>query len=147
VGAGRRAGTRSTTLHRPDPRDLDALETRAGKARARAYDVVLDGTELGGGSIRIHDPELQQRVFRLLGIGEEERARASASCSRRCRSARRRTAASPRPRPPGHADGRRDVDPRRHRLPQDRLGERPDDRGAVAVDAQQLAELGIAVAE
>jgi aspartyl-tRNA synthetase len=56
----------------PDPRDVEALETATGKARARAYDVVLDGTELGGGSIRIHDSALQQRVFKLLGIGAEE---------------------------------------------------------------------------
>jgi aspartyl-tRNA synthetase len=56
----------------PDPRDVDGLESEAGKARARAYDVVLDGTELGGGSIRIHDSALQQRVFKLLGIGAEE---------------------------------------------------------------------------
>jgi aspartyl-tRNA synthetase len=56
----------------PDPRDVEGLEGETGKARARAYDVVLDGTELGGGSIRIHDSGLQQRVFQLLGIGEEE---------------------------------------------------------------------------
>jgi aspartyl-tRNA synthetase len=56
----------------PDARDVETLETETGKARARAYDVVLDGTELGGGSIRIHDSALQQRVFQLLGIGEEE---------------------------------------------------------------------------
>jgi aspartyl-tRNA synthetase len=56
----------------PDPRDLDRLESDPGSVRARAYDVVLNGTELGGGSIRIHDPEVQSRVFRLLGIGEEE---------------------------------------------------------------------------
>jgi aspartyl-tRNA synthetase len=56
----------------PDPRDLERLESDPGSVRARAYDVVLNGTELGGGSIRIHDPEVQSRVFRLLGIGEEE---------------------------------------------------------------------------
>jgi len=56
----------------PDPRAVDGLENETGKARARAYDVVLDGTELGGGSIRIHDSGLQQRVFSLLGIGAEE---------------------------------------------------------------------------
>ena len=56
----------------PDPRDLARLESDPGSVRARAYDVVLNGTELGGGSIRIHDPEVQSRVFRLLGIGEEE---------------------------------------------------------------------------
>jgi aspartyl-tRNA synthetase len=56
----------------PDPRDLDKLENDPGAVRARAYDVVLNGVELGGGSIRIHDPRLQSRVFRLLGIEEEE---------------------------------------------------------------------------
>ncbi len=56
----------------PDPRDLDKLESDPGAVRARAYDVVLDGTELGGGSIRIHDPALQSRVFKLLGISAEE---------------------------------------------------------------------------
>ncbi len=56
----------------PDPRDLDRLESDPGAVRARAYDVVLNGVELGGGSIRIHDPEVQRRVFGVLGIGEEE---------------------------------------------------------------------------
>jgi aspartyl-tRNA synthetase len=56
----------------PDPRDLDKMESDPGSVRARAYDVVLDGLELGGGSIRMHDSELQSRVFRLLGIGPEE---------------------------------------------------------------------------
>jgi aspartyl-tRNA synthetase len=58
----------------PDPRDLHLLESDPGAVRARAYDVVLDGTELGGGSIRMHDPELQGRAFRVLGIGKEEAA-------------------------------------------------------------------------
>ncbi len=56
----------------PDPRDLDRLESDPGAVRARAYDVVLDGLELGGGSIRIHDPALQGRMFNLLGIGPQE---------------------------------------------------------------------------
>jgi aspartyl-tRNA synthetase len=58
----------------PDPRDLDRLESDPGAVRARAYDVVLDGLELGGGSIRIHDPELQSRVFGVLGIAPDEAA-------------------------------------------------------------------------
>ena len=59
----------------PDPRDLDRLESDPGAVRSRAYDVVLDGTELGGGSIRIHDRELQERVFAVLGIGREDAER------------------------------------------------------------------------
>ena len=56
----------------PDPRDLERLESDPGAVRSRAYDVVLDGLELGGGSIRIHDMEMQRRVFALLGIGRDE---------------------------------------------------------------------------
>ena len=59
----------------PEPRDLERLETEPGTVRSRAYDVVLNGTELGGGSIRIHDPEVQGRVFRALGITSEEAER------------------------------------------------------------------------
>ncbi|GAA6733418.1 aspartate--tRNA ligase [Thermus oshimai] len=56
----------------PHPEDLPLLEQEPGRVRALAYDLVLNGVEVGGGSIRIHDPRLQARVFRLLGIGEEE---------------------------------------------------------------------------
>jgi aspartyl-tRNA synthetase len=56
----------------PTDASLDFLEADPGRATARAYDVVLNGVELGGGSIRIHRREVQQRVFALLGIGEEE---------------------------------------------------------------------------
>jgi aspartyl-tRNA synthetase len=56
----------------PDPRDLHLLDSDPGAVRSRAYDVVLDGIELGGGSIRIHDQAVQSRVFQVLGIGPEE---------------------------------------------------------------------------
>ena len=56
----------------PRPQDLERLSSEPLKVRARAYDLVLNGTELGSGSIRIHDPELQQRVFQGLGISREE---------------------------------------------------------------------------
>jgi aspartyl-tRNA synthetase len=56
----------------PVPEDLPLLDTDPGKARARAYDLVLNGTELGGGSIRIHDSALQARIFKLLSITDEE---------------------------------------------------------------------------
>jgi aspartyl-tRNA synthetase len=59
----------------PHPGDLSILEDSPGAARARAYDLVLNGNEIAGGSIRIHDAELQQRVFSLLGIGPEEAER------------------------------------------------------------------------
>lgn len=52
----------------PNPDDLGLLETNAGGVRALAYDVILNGTELGGGSIRISDPALQRRVLSLLGV-------------------------------------------------------------------------------
>lgn len=56
----------------PRDRDLDLLESDPEKVLANAYDVVLNGTELGGGSIRIHRPDIQSRVFGALGIGEGE---------------------------------------------------------------------------
>jgi aspartyl-tRNA synthetase len=55
----------------PHPDDLALLDTAPEKARALAYDVVLNGTELGGGSIRIADPEVQRRMFNLLAIDDE----------------------------------------------------------------------------
>jgi len=56
----------------PNPDDVALLATAPEKVRARAYDVVLNGVELGGGSIRIHDQNLQKQVFACLGIGEQE---------------------------------------------------------------------------
>jgi len=52
--------------------DIDLLDNDTGKARARAYDVVVNGAEIGGGSIRIHDNDVQQKMFKLLGLSEEE---------------------------------------------------------------------------
>ena len=56
----------------PHPEDIDRLETDPLSVRALAYDLVLNGWELGSGSIRIHEPELQRRVFRYLGISDED---------------------------------------------------------------------------
>jgi aspartyl-tRNA synthetase len=52
--------------------DADKLENEPGAVRAKAYDLVLNGTEIGGGSIRIHDSRVQARVFKRLGISDEE---------------------------------------------------------------------------
>ncbi|MCH8820422.1 MAG: hypothetical protein IIB03_08905 [Acidobacteria bacterium] len=56
----------------PRDEDLDLLETDPARVRSKAYDIVLNGTELGGGSIRIHQQDLQERVFKALGIEAEE---------------------------------------------------------------------------
>ena len=56
----------------PQPADLAHMEERPLEVRARAYDLVLNGVELGGGSIRIHQEQVQRRVFALLGIGEQD---------------------------------------------------------------------------
>jgi aspartyl-tRNA synthetase len=54
----------------PHPEDAHLLDTTPERARALAYDLVLNGTELGGGSLRIADPALQRRIFGLLGLPE-----------------------------------------------------------------------------
>ncbi|MFT3794803.1 aspartate--tRNA ligase [Flavobacterium sp.] len=56
----------------PKPEDMDLLATDPGKVRANAYDMVLNGNEIGGGSIRIHDKATQQLMFKYLGFSEEE---------------------------------------------------------------------------
>jgi aspartyl-tRNA synthetase len=65
-----------TSVHHPftapHPDDLDKLESDPLSVRALAYDVIMNGTELGGGSIRISDPALQRRVLRILGVSDEE---------------------------------------------------------------------------
>ena len=56
----------------PNFEDIDKMESDLGAVRARAYDLVLNGTELGGGSIRISDPAIQRQMFKALGMSEEE---------------------------------------------------------------------------
>jgi aspartyl-tRNA synthetase len=56
----------------PMDEDIELLDTDPGKVRAKAYDIVLNGVELGGGSIRIHDQEIQRKLFSLIGLSEEE---------------------------------------------------------------------------
>ena len=56
----------------PMDEDLDKLESDPGACRAKAYDIVINGDEMGGGSIRIHDSEIQSRMFKALGFTKEE---------------------------------------------------------------------------
>ncbi len=67
---------RHVAVHHPFTAPLDEdvplLDSDPGKARAKAYDLVLNGSEIGGGSIRIHNQDVQSRMFNLLGIGEQE---------------------------------------------------------------------------
>ena len=56
----------------PNERDMELLKSDPKSVRANAYDMALNGTEIGGGSIRIHDKELQKRIFNLLGFSDEE---------------------------------------------------------------------------
>ena len=56
----------------PVPEDVERLEREPGAVRAQAYDLVINGSEIGGGSIRIHDSSLQARLFRAISLSEEE---------------------------------------------------------------------------
>jgi aspartyl-tRNA synthetase len=85
----RREGGCPTTIRSP-PRPRRSSTTSSsvpGEATARAYDIVLNGTELASGSVRIHDAELQRRVFRFLGISDERPRRSSGSCCGASRTA------------------------------------------------------------
>ena len=56
----------------PNPEDVDKLESDKGNCLALAYDIIYNGNEIGGGSVRIHTPEMQEKVFQALGLKEEE---------------------------------------------------------------------------
>ena len=63
----------------PKPEDVHLLETEPGKARANAYDMVLNGNEIGGGSVRIFNKELQSKMFDLLGFLKKKQKRSLVS--------------------------------------------------------------------
>ncbi len=114
----------------PYAADIELLTTDPGKVRARAYDLVLNGMELGGGSIRIHRTDVQSRVFGRLGLTEARRGQPKFGFLLEAL-----TYGTP---PHGGIalgldrlvmvmTGRR-LHPRRHRVPQDPAGKRPHDR-------------------
>ena len=112
-------------LDKTDPAQFDP-----GACRAKAYDLVINGSEAGGGTIRIHDPEVQVASLRAPRHRRRDRRRPLRLLARGPRL--RRPAARrhrPGPRPLGDAPGRLRQHPRRDRLPEDAEGDRPDDRG------------------
>ena len=121
----------------PHPDDLHLLDTAPERVRALAYDLVLNGTELGGGSLRIADPGLQRRILGLLGISDGGRGaavRLPAGGAPRRRPAARRVRL--RAGPHRDAAGGRGLTPRRHRVSQDHRAARPV-RGCPFAGGQQ----------
>ena len=117
----------------PKEEDIPRLETDPGQVRARAYDLVLNGTEIGGGSIRINRRDIQQQVFRGPGIapgGGGRKVRLSPGGPGIRGAAPRRGGL--RLRPAGGHLLRGQIHPGGDRLPQDPEGRLPGDQGAVA---------------
>jgi len=116
----------------PKPEDVPYLESDPGRVRANAYDFVCNGTEIGGGSIRIHDPKLQAAIFSCLGFTPEK---AQEQFGFLMNAFKYGAASSRRPglrvRPSVLAVRRLGVDPRLHRLPEEQCRPRRDARCTV----------------
>ena len=129
---------------RPKAEDMPLFEAKKfPEVRAEAYDVVLNGVEIGGGSMRIHEPELQEKMFEALGVSAEDRAIAvrpfAARASARRAAARRNRV---RPRSSGHADLRRTKHPRRDGFPEEQSRHGPDVAVACRSRSKPAARLG-----
>ncbi len=113
----------------PRPQDAALLATEPGKCRAQAYDLVINGSEAGGGTIRIHDQAQQQQVFTLLGIDQQKaRERFGFLLDALQFGAPPHGGIALGHRPLGNAVRRPDEHPRLHRLPKNSEGDRLDDR-------------------
>ena len=132
-------------LHHPFTSPAGDLDAGPGEWRSRAYDVVLDGWELGGGSIRINRPDLQQRCSTRSGSGRRRRPTASASCWRRSATARRRGGIAFGIDRTCGAAGRGDSIRDAIAFPKTASGADPLTGAPAPVDARQLRELGIKV--
>ena len=122
----------------PVPEDIALLDTEPQKVRGQHYDIVLNGMELGGGSIRIHQPALQEKVFKDVlkipaDVVESRFGYMLRAFTLRCAAARRHRI---RPRPHGGAALRHDEHPRRHRVPEDAEGAGPHGAEPDAGDRQ-----------
>ena len=127
----------------PRDEDIPLLETDPGKVKAKAYDLVLNGYEVGGGSIRIHNPEVQSQVFKVLGM-EIDQARERFGFLLDAPEIRRSTARRHRPgnRPLGDDPGRHGQYPRRDRVSEEQAGPRPDDWSASVCGAPAVEGIG-----
>ena len=129
----------------PHPDDIDKFETDPMSVRSIAYDLVLNGWELGSGSIRIHEPELQRKVFQALGSDDEAEKKFGFFLNPFEYGA------------PPHGGfafgldrsrcdpGRRGEHPRDHRLPEDPERADPMTNSPIAGDPKAMAELGLKV--
>ena len=130
----------------PMDEDLDKLESDPGSVRAKAYDLVINGYECGGGSIRIHNPEVQARLFKVLGMSDEQARQRfgfllDALQVRRPAARRHR----PGPGPLGHDARPHHQHPRRHRLPQEPESPRSDDRMPGAGGCEAIERTGVII--
>ena len=126
----------------PMEEDWDKIDSDPGSVRAKAYDIVLNGNEIGGGSVRIHQDDIQEKMFEVLGFTKEQPGISSASCSAPSSTEFPSRGTGLRPGPAGDADGKTGLHPDVIAFPKvkdasDLMCEAPS-----RVDEKQLQELG-----